>query len=393
MGTRRAGVVLAALGLLALSACSAGRSPPARGHSAPTSAATAPSPSRPAPSPHPSAPSNALPPTTTSPAAIPNTPTAWPSDLVVGTGTGTVTDLNPTTDAVYALDRAPIGAGPHTSARPLRYDLITHRVLFGAPISDADAMTVTGGWVWVVGSAPNGASGVVVYTLDPDALTTVATKTLLVSEPGDFEVVTGTLTATAGGPLWVAGGGNLYALSATTGAILHELPAGMTASSLSTSPDGSVLYVGGRRDLAPLVLSELDAHSGRLLASESETDGVGDTRVAGTNGGVWVSFRTGMMGVAVLHDKTGLRAVPTPQYPFPSPFEQGMGVTTNVSDGTLWLAGLQRLACADPLTGALRVSEPPVESQIDTVVASGGTLYGGGTGGLSVISAPRACFG
>ena len=81
-----------------------------------------------------------------------------------------------------------------------------------------------------------------------------------------------------------------------------------------------------------------------------------------------------------------------PASAFPSPFNQGMGENANVSDGVLWLAGLQGLACADPVTGAVHATEPPVPSQIDSVVADGGVLYGAGLGGLSVITAPAACF-
>ena len=70
-----------------------------------------------------------------------------------------------------------------------------------------------------------------------------------------------------------------------------------------------------------------------------------------------------------------------------------MGEAANVSDATLWLAGLQGLACADPVTGTLRTVERPVPSLIKSVVAQGDVLYGAGTGGLSIISAPKACFG
>ena len=64
-----------------------------------------------------------------------------------------------------------------------------------------------------------------------------------------------------------------------------------------------------------------------------------------------------------------------------------------------WLAGLEGLACADPVTGALRAAEPPTmgvaQTEIEAVGAGGGVLYGAGTDpdGLWVIDAPKACFG
>jgi len=386
VGTRRAGVVvLAAVGLLVPSACSAGRSLATRRHSAPTSAATPP-PSTPPVS------SSSLPTTTSTsvPPPFPTTVGAWSSDLVAGTGGGTVTDLNPTTDAVYALDQAPIGTGPHTNARPLDYDLTTRRVLFGAPISGADAMTVTGGWVWVVASELDGSPAIVVYQLDPTTLAVVRRQTL--GAPFS-QAMTGTLTATVGGPLWVAGGSTLYALSPTTGAVVHDVSPGMDVSSMSTSPDGSVLYVVGSGDHAnePVVMAELDARNGHTQARQVE-EGGGAGSVAAARAGAWVAIRGGMHGETALYRKADLRAVTTPG-DYPSPYDWAMSESVDVSDDTLWLVSLQGLACADPSTGTVRTGEPQVPSQIGSVVAHGGVLYGGGTGGLSVIGAPRACFG
>ena len=387
MGTRRADVVvLATAGLLVLSACSAGRSLATRGHSAPTSVTTSPSTSSPRSS-------SSLTTTTSTAAPSPFTTTAraWPSDLVVGTGVGTVSDLNPTTDALYALDQAPIGGDSHTSAQPIRYDLITHRVLFGAPIADADAMTVTGGWVWVVARDVNGSPAIVVYKLDPTTLTLVGQQSL---GAAFYEFMTTTLSATVDGPLWVAGGSTLYALSPETGAILHEVPPGMDISSISTSPDGTVLYAVGNEDTAnqPVVIVELDAHNGHTLARQVEQGSGEDlAAAAAATAGAWVAIRGGMHGDTALYERTDLRAVTTPGS-YPSPFDWAMWESVNVSGDTLWLVSLQGLTCADPTTGTVRMGEPQVPSQVDSVVANGGILYGGGAGGLSVISAPRACF-
>jgi hypothetical protein len=197
--------------------------------------------------------------------------------------------------------------------------------------------------------------------------------------------------------LWVAAGSTLYALSPTTGTVLRTVPTDMAIFSLSTSPDGTVLYAAGESTRFPLVLMELDARSGRTLATESESDSVAGGNVTATDAGVWVSFRTGLEGVTVQHDKASLAIVANQSESAGSvgygPFDQTMGQQANASDGVLWLAGLQGLACADPVTGALRAVEPPESSLIESVVAQDGVLYGAGDGGLSIISAPKACFG
>ena len=398
MGTGRTGaVVLAVVGLLALSSCAPGRSGAQR-TSAPAPVAPSPATRAPTSTTMASTPVTQSPPSTVPGAASPRPAGAWASHFIVTTGTNQVTDLNPTAGTVYALADTPATARSDAHATPLRYDLATRRVLFG-PSLDPGTMTVTGGWAWVAANDPGGAADVILYQLDLQDLAVVATHRFPAVYAGVPESIGpgATLTATVNGPLWLAGGSMLYALSPTTGTVLRQVPTDMAVFSLATAPDGTVLYAAGERLSFPLVLTDFDARTGRMIAGESEADSVAGGFVAAGDSGVWVSFRTGMDGVTVLHRKTSLGAVAPPDQDFPSPFHQGMGEQADVSDGALWLAGLEGLACADPTTGALRAAEPltagVADNQIDTVVARGGVLYGAGTGGLSVVDAPEVCFG
>ena len=252
VGTHRTGaVVLAVVGLLVLGSCTAGRAKSARRDSAPAPCASSPS----APT---SSPATAAPPTT---AAI-TSPGAWPSRTVLDSGTGAVADLNPTADAVYALDEGTAHAAAGITSAVIRYDVRTGRAVFGASIDDPGAMTFTGGWVWVVTVATAG-HAVVVDRIDPGTLAVVGQTQLPIVALNTGDVGEGTLTATAGGPLWIAAGSTIYALSPTTGATLTKVDADMDVSSMSTSPDGTTLDVVGQRSNLPIVLSEFDVRSGR----------------------------------------------------------------------------------------------------------------------------------
>ena len=61
-------------------------------------------------------------------------------------------------------------------------------------------------------------------------------------------------------------------MAPTTGTVLLTVPTQMAIFSLSTSPDGTVLYAAGESNEYPLVLVGLDARTGRTLAIESESD-------------------------------------------------------------------------------------------------------------------------
>ena len=106
----------------------------------------------------------------------------------------------------------------------------------------------------------------------------------------------------------------MVAVDPDSGMVVTKVRVDMDVQSLSTSPDGAVLYAVGSDEAEdhPLAVDELDAHTGRLLAREVENDSAGGGQGVATDEGVWVSFRTGMNGVTVLYRKTTLRTMTAP---------------------------------------------------------------------------------
>ena len=117
--------------------------------------------------------------------------------------------------------------------------------------------------------------------------------------PGNhFEPV---LTATANGPLWVAGGEDVWALNSATGQVELEFDAGNDVSSMSTDSSGQYLYTGGTTG-SGMVVTQYDSDTGKELQRSDNEQYLAAAVTAGsvvaTAGGVWVSVRYGMAGAA-----------------------------------------------------------------------------------------------
>ena len=287
-----------------------------------------------------------------------------------------------------------VSAEPVTTM-PVRYDLVSGQVTKGAAITglvgSGPALTVTGGWVWVVVGE---GSGTLAEQLDPSTLAVHATHTLVEAKtPYPPSPV---LTATVDGPLWVAAGEDVWALSATTGAVETSFTTGGAVASMSTDPTGTLLYVSSQLSAVEggEIISEYSAHGGRLLHTRSDSGSVGPGTVAATVGGVWVSVRGGNAGGAYEMSSDGLKIVsPTPQG-FGT-YEQIMGVASGVSEGVLWLSSLSGLTCADPNHGAIRSSETIQSEAIEAEapVASDHVLYAEApAGGIVAITPPAPCW-
>jgi hypothetical protein len=305
-----------------------------------------------------------------------------------------VQDIAPTSQAVFWLVISNAGSAAPT-VTPVRYDLASEQVTTGtslAGVVGSPALTVTGGWVWVV--VGRGA-GVSLEQLDP---TTLAVHSQRLLSAQDAAVRSGpppVLTATVSGPLWVAAGKDLWELKPTSGTLETEFKLGYSVTSMSTDPTGTLLYTGGTRlpGRYGMVVGEYDAHTGHSMVQSDQRDAVAGGSVAATNGGVWVSYRTGMAGPALELSSSHLSTIAPPadpNGPFDT-FHQIMGVSSGVSDGVLWLTSINALACADPGTSTVRASEP---TEVLGPIASGGRLYASPpSGGVQVITPPTVCFG
>ncbi|HXQ62540.1 MAG TPA: hypothetical protein VN796_09415 [Acidimicrobiales bacterium] len=274
---------------------------------------------------------------------------------------------------------------------PTRYDLVSGQMIHGTPTSGTmgyPALTVTGGWVWIVLQVGTETQ---VMQIDPSTLAVQAQRFLPATDDSSFPPVP-VLTATVGGPLWVADGDHLWSLNPSTGVVENEVGAGNEIDSMSTDPTGELLYTGGQ---APgqdgMVVTEYDARTGQELVRSYQRGAIAGGTVAATNGGVWVSYRTGMAGPALELSSRDLSIIVNPSRPNGlGPFDQMMGVGSGVSDGVLWLTALNSLACTDPGSGVLRATEP---AEVSDPVAGGGNLYAlSAAGEVVIITPPPACF-
>ena len=153
------------------------------------------------------------------------------------------------------------------------------------------------------------------------------------------------------------------------------------------------------------MILEYNARSGRKLAAAS--DGVIRYSVAGADltavpGGVWASFRTGMMGLTIHLGANGLPMITPPgprivRTPPTSVFHWPMYETTSYGGGALWVANeLAIVACLDPRTGTIRASEHLPLSQFisgfDAIDPAARTIFALHYGDLLQITPPRRCW-
>jgi len=84
-------------------------------------------------------------------------PGHWPRRTI--TGTGTVQDIAPTSQALYWLVVTTPASAAFMTVTPVRDDLGSLQMTGGSPLTGvvgSPALTVTGGWVWVViGQGPD----------------------------------------------------------------------------------------------------------------------------------------------------------------------------------------------------------------------------------------------
>ncbi len=317
--------------------------------------------------------------------------------------TGQAQDIAPTSSYVYWLSQAGVLSNNGAPVTVYQYNPTSGQVRKGPSLTGFDgspALTDTGGWVWtVVGMGHD----VVVEQLDPSTLGVHNTESLVVKDHLAEPQINPVLTATVNGPLWIAGGEDLWALNPTTGAVETEFDSGNEISSMSTDPTGSLLYAGGQiTDEGGMSVTEYDAQTGQELRRSDKPlyleQAIAAGSVAATNGGVWISVRYGMTGGTFELSAEGLNEIAPP----PSigetfgTYDQIMGVGSSVSEGALWLttnANPSTLTCADPTTGSIRARES-TSVAVFAPIAAGPLLYAvASLGGVVVTTPPAKCFG
>jgi hypothetical protein len=190
---------------------------------------------------------------------------------------------------------------------------------------------------------------------------------------------------------------------------MARLPVKMAASDLADDPAGEHLYVSAahmvRGGMEGNVVLEYDARSGRLLAEANHglvTYSVAGSALTAVPGGVWVSFRTGMLGLTLHLRQPDLATVAPPgpniaQSPATSLFHWAMYAATSYGGGALWLANqVGIVACLDPRTGKPRAIERLSQGQLIFKLLAAdpasGQVYASDNRGLVAITPPPKCW-
>jgi len=324
----------------------------------------------------------------------------WPERLLVREGL-TVAGQAVSTGFLYALiseTHTPI-RGPY---RLERTNLHTGTMRKG-PTFSLGYLAVAAGRLWL-----SGASGRQVRVLEVDPRSLTAVRSIVLPR----EAAGSTRVAVAAGPgrsVWVGSSRTLLRVDAATGAVLTRVivPARLDVGDLAVDPSRRHVYVSTAHLVKggiEAVLFEYDARSGRELARASTgliTYSVAGAELTAVPGGVWASFRTGMLGLTIHLRQRDLALVAPPgpgiaKTPATGIFHWPMSATTLYAGGALWLSNESGIvACLDPRTGKVRASErvsPSATLDLLAADAVSHRLYGLEGPGLVRLTPPRRCW-
>ncbi len=341
-------------------------------------------------------------------------PTPWPERRAEPPGMAMALSdqaVDPVAQSAYALVSRTLEPirGPYVlECVDLRTGLVRKGPVFRAPY-----LALASDYLWVYGRLGPGVRGSV-SQVDLRSLRVIRSIHLPGTLPAAYPTIH--LTAGPGHSVWIGSvharqAATLSRLDTRTGMILAtaRLPAKMAASDLADDPAREHLYVsaaymvrGGTEGNAVL---EYDARSGRLLTDASRglvTYSVAGSALTAVPGGVWVSFRTGMLGLTLHLRQPDLAMVAPPgpniaQSPATSLFHWAMYAATGYGGGALWLtnqAGI--VACIDPRTGKPRAIERLRQGQLifQLLAADPASrqLYASDSRGLVAITPPPSCW-
>lgn len=264
-------------------------------------------------------------------------------------------------------------------------------------------LALADGRLWVYGTR--------VAEVEPKGLTTVR-YVQLPAVPGQY----GSAAPVAAGPagsVWIGTSRALLRVSARSGAALNRvaLPAGLELTGIAADANGGDLYVSAGHEAGGGVegaeVLEYAAGSGHLLATADRSpisDSVAGAQLTGVPGGVWVSFRTGMLGLSVLLSSRRLAVVKAgdPGSSATNTYHWAMSSQSVYGGGTLFVTTSTGLvACVNPASGKVLATEHVASpgaapSELLTVSPAARDLTGVITdptkAELVSLSPPRACW-
>jgi outer membrane protein assembly factor BamB len=277
---------------------------------------------------------------------------------------------------------------------------------------ETSELTLADGYLWVYHNAGQRTQ------VDEVAAGTLATvrAILLPSSLGPFEAG----PAVAGAPdgsAWVGTRQTLWRVSLRTGAVLTKvtLPAGLALATMAADPDGDYFYVAAAHEVGGgavegAVILEYSESTGALLATADGTPisySIAGATLTAVPGGVWVSFRTGMLGANVLLSGHGLAVIAAPDLPAArlGAYYFAMSSTATYGGGTLWVTATDDglVACLNPATGKVIAQETFSSfstARPDELLTADpatrelyGTVIAGTFAALVSITPPAACWG
>jgi hypothetical protein len=291
-----------------------------------------------------------------------------------------------------------------------RISLATGAARLGQTFPASD-LAMASGYLWVYGAGGTSARPGVVSQVSPATLARIRAIPLP-RAPASFGLPA-TVTAGPKGSVWIGYDRTLLRVDAATGHTLARitLPPGLAVGSDAVAASGTALYAASTHaakdgGMAGAVMLEYDARSGRELADAS--GGLLRYSVAGAEltavpGGVWASFRTGMLGLTIHLGANGLPMISPPgphigRTPANGVFHWPMYATASYGGGALWVANQASIvACLDPRTGTVRASEHiPLALYIfgfEAIDPASRTIFASGYGGGPLqITPPRRCW-
>ncbi len=343
---------------------------------------------------------------TTAPAA-----TSWYEHSVIAGTCPQVVDL--AVGAGFALvSHAPTDRGPWVLQR---IDLDRATTENGATFS-VGTLAVAAGYLWIScgRSFAGDAMGPLLCQVDPRTLAVVRQIQLPSSRAPGRGAASLSVAEGPGDTVWVGYGQTLVHISSGDGGMSTSVPiASGTVTSVSVDPGQRFLYVAlsyptvAGRTVDAAVL-EFDAHTGHFLAatpaSSTVTNSVAGGALTAVPGGVWMSFRTGMLGETILLGQTDLAVVGPPSSLLEEARPDGvfrwiMDASTIYGAGALFVVNQNGvMACVDPRRGVPRAQEHLAEAlagnvQLLAVDPASGQVFATDGNGLQSITPPPSCRG
>jgi hypothetical protein len=345
-------------------------------------------------------------------ATRPGTGRLWPERLIAPEGQSVAAQaVDPAAGLAYVLvSRTARGLrGPFVlECISLRTGAARRGPVFPpSPAVSGDSLMLASGYLWV-SETPATSSRPLVYQVGLRSLAVIRSLRL----PGQSSACPGVAVAPGpAGSVWIGSARALLRVDTASGAVVRHLtlPAGVAVADSATDPAHGYLYLSVARVVkggcGGNELLEYGARSGRLLAAATRgliTDSVLGAQLTAVPGGVWASFRTGMLGLTVHLRQRDLAMIAPPGpgialTPATGIFHWAMGAAAIYGGRALWLATEGgRVACIDPQTGRVRAAESiPFSRAMITPLAADGTtrqVIAAAGQGLVQVMPPWRCW-